>query len=73
MRATVRDNGHGIAQKDLVRVFEPFYTTKGDGQGTGLGLSIVRSILEQHRAALQIDSTVGVGTTITIDFPAHAG
>lgn len=73
VRATVRDNGHGIAQKDLVRVFEPFYTTKGDGQGTGLGLSIVRSILEQHRAALQIDSTVGVGTTITIDFPAHAG
>ncbi len=73
VRATVRDNGHGIAQKDLARVFEPFYTTKGNGQGTGLGLSIVRSILEQHRAALQIESTVGVGTTFTIDFPAHAG
>lgn len=71
VRATVRDNGHGIAQKDLVRVFEPFYTTKGNGQGTGLGLSIVRSILEQHRAALEIESTLNVGTTFTIDFPAH--
>lgn len=73
VRTTVRDNGHGIAQKDLARVFEPFYTTKGDGQGTGLGLSIVRSILEQHRAALQIESSVGIGTTITADFPAHHG
>jgi len=73
VRTTVRDNGHGIAQKDLARVFEPFYTTKGDGQGTGLGLSIVRSILEQHRAALQIESSVGIGTTITVDFPAHHG
>ncbi len=73
VRAAVRDNGHGIAQKDLTRVFEPFYTTKGNGQGTGLGLSIVRSILEQHRAALQIESSVGIGTTITVDFPAHNG
>ncbi len=71
VRVSVRDNGHGIASKDLSRIFEPFYTTKGNGQGTGLGLSIVRSILEQHRASLAVDSTLGVGTTFTLDFPAH--
>lgn len=68
-RVSVRDNGHGIAQKDLQRIFEPFYTTKGNGQGTGLGLSIVRSILEQHRASLSVQSEVGVGTTFSVDFP----
>ena len=71
VRALVRDNGHGIAPKDLNRIFEPFFTTKGNGQGTGLGLSIVRSILEQHRAALQVESAVDVGTTFTIEFPSH--
>lgn len=71
VRVVVRDNGHGIAQKDLSRIFEPFFTTKGNGQGTGLGLSIVRSILEQHRAAISVTSTVGVGTCFTIDFPTH--
>ncbi len=72
VRIVVRDNGHGIAQKDLSRIFEPFFTTKGNGQGTGLGLSIVRSILEQHRAALSVESIVGGGTSFTIDFPAHS-
>ncbi|MFO0602754.1 MAG: ATP-binding protein [Polyangiales bacterium] len=72
VRVVIRDNGHGIAQKDLSRIFEPFFTTKGNGQGTGLGLSIVRSILEQHRAALAVESVVGAGTSFTIDFPAHS-
>jgi PAS domain S-box-containing protein len=71
VRVAVRDNGHGINARDVSRIFEPFYTTKGNGQGTGLGLSIVRSILEQHQATLAVDSAVGVGTTFTIDFPVR--
>ncbi len=68
---TVGDNGKGIAEKDIGRIFEPF-VTKGKSNGTGLGLAIVRRIVEAHRESVEVASEVGVGTTFTITLPAVA-
>ncbi len=65
----VSDTGSGIMKKDLDNIFEPFYTTKKNGEGTGLGLSIVSRIIEHHRGNIEVDSTQGVGTTFVIMLP----
>ena len=62
----VADNGGGIAKEHQARIFDPFWTTKGEGRGTGLGLSIVRNIVQQHRGEIHVDSAPGKGTTFTI-------
>jgi signal transduction histidine kinase len=67
----VRDTGSGIPAGELDRVFEPFYSTKDYGRGTGLGLSIVKRIVEEHQGTLQIESHVGMGTSVTLSFPAE--
>lgn len=67
----VRDTGRGIPPGELDRVFEPFYSTKDFGHGTGLGLSIVKRIVEEHQGTLEIESRVGVGTSVTLAFPAE--
>jgi signal transduction histidine kinase len=54
----------------MVQIFDPFFTTKAVGEGTGLGLSIVKGILDDHHAALDIQSTLGQGSTFLITFPA---
>jgi two-component system, NtrC family, nitrogen regulation sensor histidine kinase GlnL len=59
----VMDEGGGIPAAVRSRIFDPFFTTKE--RGLGLGLSICHQILEQHRGAIQIDSTVGRGTLVT--------
>ncbi|HCA79946.1 MAG TPA: hypothetical protein DEP53_09455 [Bacteroidetes bacterium] len=64
----VQDSGMGIAPEDLPHVFEPFYTTKKDGQGVGLGLSVVYGIVERHGGSITVDSTMGNGTTFTMKF-----
>lgn len=64
---TVRDNGSGMSNAVRERVFDPFYTTRGNG--TGLGLTMVRSILEEAGGDIKIDSVPGVGTTATVRFP----
>jgi PAS domain S-box-containing protein len=61
-----RDSGVGIDSTTLARVFEPFYTTKGD-QGTGLGLAICKQIIDRHGGTIRLDSAPGSGTTVTID------
>ena len=63
----VQDTGCGIPVDCVNKVIEPFYTTKSNG--TGLGLAICQSIADQHDANLKIESSEGVGTTITIRFP----
>ena len=65
----VEDNGVGIGRDDLDRVFEPFFSTRRRGKGTGLGLSIVKSILEQHRGGIEIESEIGRGTTVVVTLP----
>lgn len=64
---TFWDNGDGIAEENLEKIFEPFFTTRA--RGTGLGLAITRQIIERHHGRISIDSTVGVGTTVTIRLP----
>jgi signal transduction histidine kinase len=63
---TVSDTGSGIPARDLKRIFEPFYTTKTDGEGTGLGLSIASRIIEHHRGRIDVTSAPGEGTTFVI-------
>jgi signal transduction histidine kinase len=64
---TIRDHGAGIAEKDMAHIFEPFFSTKK--QGTGLGLAMVRGILNQHSGTVEIRSTVGMGTSVSLVWP----
>lgn len=66
---SIRDTGTGIAKEHLSRIFEPGFTTKGDGVGTGLGLYIVRTIVDEHMGVIEVDSELGVGTTFTLRLP----
>lgn len=66
---SVSDTGTGIGEKDLVHVFEPFYTTKEVGKGTGLGLAVVYGIVKQHKGEVEVDTVVGKGTTIRVLLP----
>jgi signal transduction histidine kinase/HD-like signal output (HDOD) protein/CheY-like chemotaxis protein len=63
------DQGDGIPQKDLAKIFDPFYSTKEPGKGTGLGLSTSLSIIENHFGKLDIHSKEGSGTLVTIRLP----
>jgi PAS domain S-box-containing protein len=65
----LKDNGAGIPTDQLDTIFEPFYSTKGEGKGTGLGLSIVRKIVQQHGGRISVQSLLGDGTTFRIWLP----
>jgi signal transduction histidine kinase len=68
----VRDNGPGIGQDDLSKIFERFH--KGPrSQGSGLGLAIARHLVRAHGGDIAVGSTVGVGTTFTVTIPHPGG
>jgi signal transduction histidine kinase len=64
---TISDAGKGVAPEVLRQVFRPFFTTKP--QGLGLGLPLARRIVERFGGTMQLDSSIGTGTTVTIQFP----
>ncbi|MEM9174165.1 MAG: HAMP domain-containing sensor histidine kinase [Myxococcota bacterium] len=66
---SIADDGRGIAQEDLDHVVEPFYSTRIRSGGTGLGLSVAHGVVASHDGALDVESEVGVGTTVTIRLP----
>ena len=65
----IADTGCGIAPEILPRIFEPFFTTKPVGQGTGLGLALSYSIVQKHKGRLEVQSTVGQGSSFRIWLP----
>jgi two-component system NtrC family sensor kinase len=65
----VQDTGVGIAEENLEKIFEPFFSTKEVGKGTGLGLSICYGIIEAHGGRLEVESKVGEGTTFRVLLP----
>jgi signal transduction histidine kinase len=67
----IRDDGPGIAPEELLRVFEPFYTTKVAGRGTGLGLSISRRIVDEHGGEIEVSSETGHGATFRVTLPCR--
>ncbi|MGH2569713.1 MAG: two-component system sensor histidine kinase NtrB [bacterium] len=68
IRIVFRDTGVGIPPRELEQIFKPFHTTKPDG--TGLGLSIASRIVEANDGTIQVKSTPGIGTAITVELPA---
>ncbi|CAM3662587.1 histidine kinase [Bordetella sputigena] len=66
----ISDNGHGMPKAIRKRALDPFFSTKEAGKGTGLGLSMVYGFVRQSGGALRISSEVGVGTTVSLYFPA---
>jgi len=69
---SVRDTGHGMDAETLERCFEPFFTTKGLSGGTGLGLASAYGIIRAHGGRIEVESSLGEGTTFTLSFPTAA-
>lgn len=69
VKISVKDNGNGIPQKALDKIFQPFFTTKPAGQGTGLGLSMSYDIIKAHGGELKVETKEGEGTEFVIQLP----
>ncbi|MEK9628272.1 MAG: ATP-binding protein [Nitrospinota bacterium] len=69
--ATIKDTGPGIPQEYLSKIYDPFFTTKEQGKGTGLGLNIVHKLVVKYGGHIDVSSSMGVGTTFSVMFPAH--
>jgi hypothetical protein len=70
--AVVSDTGQGISHDDIKRIYDPFFTTKRAGaSGTGLGLSITYGIIQEHSGQIQVESSLGQGTSFQIRLPVH--
>jgi signal transduction histidine kinase len=67
----VSDNGCGISDENLQRIFEPFFSTKKDSGGTGLGLSITYGLVQRLGGQIAVESELGKGTTFTVTLPVE--
>jgi len=70
-KITIQDNGCGITAEKLARVFDPYFTTKQGAGGTGLGLFVTKTVLEDLRGSIDIQSSSDKGTLVTIRLPLH--
>jgi two-component system NtrC family sensor kinase len=69
---SISDNGPGMPESVAQHVFEPFYSTKAEGEGTGLGLSICHGIVKEHGGSMTVDPGLGTGATFTVELPGRA-
>ena len=69
---TVTDNGNGIPQNIVDKIFQPFFTTKPTGQGTGLGLSLSYDIIKAHGGEIKVETKEGEGSEFIIQLPKHS-
>jgi signal transduction histidine kinase len=73
VRVEFHDRGIGIPEENLEKIFNPFYTSKEQGQGTGLGLSISFNIIQEHKGTIRFESKEGEYTKVTVDLPIDEG
>ena len=73
IRVSFADDGPGISQENLGKIFNPFFTTREVGNGTGLGLSICHGIITQHNGRIYAESELGKGATFVVELPIVAG
>ncbi len=69
LNISFKDDGPGMPEEVVSKIFNPFYTTKDPGEGTGLGLPLSYSILVEHGGSIEVESKPGEGTTFTIRLP----
>ena len=69
IKISVSDNGHGIERENLIRIFDPYFSTKQKSEGTGLGLAVVQGILKAHHGTIIVASEPAKGTTFDIYLP----
>lgn len=69
VRLSVKDNGIGIEEKDIDKIFDPYFTTKEIGKGSGMGLAVVVGIVKSYGGMITVDSKPGKGTTFYVYFP----
>ncbi|MBZ2193278.1 HAMP domain-containing histidine kinase [Pseudoalteromonas arctica] len=68
----VKDNGCGMSEDTIAHMFDPFYTTKEVGEGTGMGMTLVYAMVSDHSGKIEVNSTLGTGTTIRCLLPLKA-
>ena len=73
IRVEISDDGPGISEENLEKIFNPFFTTKDVGKGTGLGLSLCYGIIQEHGGRISVNSAHGKGAAFTIDLPIISG
>ena len=73
LKITVKDNGCGMDEATMQRIFDPYFTTKGKGKGTGMGLAVVDGIIRNHGGLITVDSRPGQGARFTVWLPAREG
>lgn len=73
VQLSVKDNGTGIAQQDLSKIFDPYFTTKEFGKGSGMGLAVVAGIVKSFGGMIKVNSQLGQGTTVFVYFPKVEG